>query len=413
VSRPRPSGEERIVSLEAELGKLRARHAGLRERMAGLREERKSAVRQASLLRRELEKVPLGRYGAYGAGVEGWERRWDERPGRRILFYANLDSAGSLFRWAEAINRHTGYAARLACFMLSPHRHPTDLAFPNPRVAASGFHELVAEADLIHVKDELGFPRAEGPGAGPVLDSGKPVVFTHYGGRARQQAADPAYRRAVGRTAARVATTPDLCFDWFDGRWVPLPIDTERFPYEWRDGRVVGHSPSIPERKGTEDFLEAAAPLDCSVELIRDVSHSECLERKAGCNLFFDQAGWELPRYGGRPVGNYANSGLEAAVRGIPTIAHLSEELFEGALRGGRDLRADCLIINTPLGVGGIRATLRGWLEAPAEERERHSRETRAWVERVHSYAAVAAELAGVYDGVLAPSSPQASLRSS
>jgi glycosyltransferase involved in cell wall biosynthesis len=92
-------------------------------------------------------------------------------------------------------------------------------------------------------------------------------------------------------------------------------------------------------------------------------------------------------------------------VRGIPTIAHLSEEFFEGALRGGRDLRADCLIINTPLGVEGIRETLRGWLEAPAEERQRHSRETRAWVERVHSYRAVAVELAAVYDAVLAPSS--------
>jgi hypothetical protein len=39
----------------------------------------------------------------------------------------------------------------------------------------------------------------------------------------------------------------------------------------------------------------------------------------------------------------------------------------------------------------------------PADDRQRHSRETRAWVERVHSYRAVAAELAAVYDGVLAP----------
>jgi hypothetical protein len=40
----------------------------------------------------------------------------------------------------------------------------------------------------------------------------------------------------------------------------------------------------------------------------------------------------------------------------------------------------------------------------PAADRERHSRKTRAWVERVHSYRAVAADLAAVYDGVLAPS---------
>jgi glycosyltransferase involved in cell wall biosynthesis len=366
--------------------------------MGRLREERKRANRELALLRRELEKVRLHRYGAYGTGVEGWEQRWDERPGRRILFYARLDSAGSMFRWAEAVNRHTRYAVRLACFRLSPFHHPTDLVFPDPRVSASGFDELVAEADLIHVKDEPGFAFARGPGADAVLASGKPVVYTHYGGRARKHARDPTYRQAVGRTAARVATTPDLCFDWFDGRWIPLPIDTERFPYEWRDGRVVGHSPSRPERKGTAEFMEAASTLPCEIELIQGVSHSECLERKARCNLFFDQAGWELPRFGGRPVGIYANSALEAAVRGIPTIAHLSDESFEGAVRGGKELRADCLIINTRLGVDGIRATLRRWLEAPPEERERHSHQTRAWVERIHSYRAVAADLAAVYD---------------
>jgi hypothetical protein len=405
VRGPPPSDEERIVSLEAELEQLRARDAKRRQRMAGLREERKRAIRQATLLRRELEKARLSRYGAYGAGVEGWEQRWDERPGRRVLLYAQVDAAGSLFRWGEAINRHTPYAARMACFQLNPFNYPTDLVFPDPRVGPSGFAELVAEASLIHVKDEQGFPGGEGPGGRAVLATDKPVVFTHYGRWARLKASDPDYRRAVGRCAARVATTPDMCFDWFDGRWIPLPIDTERFPYEWRDGRVVAHSPSRPERKGTAEFMEAASTLPCEVELIQGVSHSECLERKARCNLFFDQAGWDPPRFGGRPAGNYANSGLEAAVRGIPTIAHLSEEFFEGALRGGKDLRADCLIINTPLGVDGIRATLRRWLEAPAEERERHSRQTRAWVERVHSYRAVAADLAAVYDGVLAPSS--------
>jgi glycosyltransferase involved in cell wall biosynthesis len=386
------------MKLQAQLEKMRARDATRRQRMAALKEERKRAVREVALLRRELDKARLYRYGAYGAGVEGWERRWDERPGRRVLLYARVDAAGSLFRWAEAINRHTPYAARVGCFELDPFVHPTDLVFPDPRVGPSGFAELVAEANVIHVKDERGFPYGDGPGAHAVLATDKPVVFTHYGGRARGQSSDPAYRRAIGRTAARVATTPDLCFDWFDGRWIPLPIDTERFPYEWCDGRVVGHSPSIAERKGTLEFMEAASTLPCEVDLIQGVSYTECLERKRHCNLFFDQAGWELPRFGGRPLGIYGNAALEAAVRGIPTIAHLSEELFEGALRGGRDLRADCLIVNTPLGVEAIRATLRRWLEAPAEERARRSRQTRAWIERLHSYRAVAADLAAVYD---------------
>jgi glycosyltransferase involved in cell wall biosynthesis len=288
---------------------------------------------------------------------------------------------------------------------LSPFDYATDLVFPDPRVSPSGFADLVGEADLVHVKDERRFPRGGGPGGQVVLESDKPVVFTHYDRKSQHQADDPGYRRAVARCAARVAVTPDLCFDWFDGSWVPLPIDTERFSYEWRDGRVVGHSPTVPERKGTQEFIEAASALPCEVELIQGVSHAECLERKRRCNLFFDQAGWDLARFGGRPVGWYANSALEAAVHGIPAIAHLSDEAFEGALRGGKDIRGDCAIINTPLGVDGIRTTLRRWLDLPADERERHSRETRAWVARFHSYRAVAADLAAVYDGVLAPGS--------
>jgi hypothetical protein len=397
----RTEGDRRRAKLE----RTQARLAKRKQELASLRAERSALRRDARLLRHELDKVPRHRYGAYTAGVPGWEQRWDANPGRRVLLYANADAAGSLFRWAEAINRHTPYAVRMACFRLNPFGYPTDLAFPDPRVGPSDFAELVAEANIVHVKDERGFPHGEGPGGQTVLATDKPVVFTHYGREARRQASDPDYRGAVGRCAARVATTPDLCFDWFDGHWVPLPIDTERFPYEWRDGRVVGHSPSRPERKGTREFMEAASALPFEIELIQDVGHTESLERKRRCNLFFDQAGWDPPRFGGRPAGNYANSGLEAAVRGIPTIAHLSEELFEGAIRGGKDLRADCMIINTPLGVEGIRATLRRWLEAPADEREHHSRQTRAWVERVHSYRAVAADLAAVYDGVLAPSS--------
>jgi len=211
--------------------------------------------------------------------VEGWVQRWDERPGRRILLYAEGDAAGSLFRWAEAINRHTAYAARMACFRLNYRFHyPFDLAFPDARVGPSGFAELVEEADVVHVKDEERFPWGDSPASQAVLTSGKAVVFTHYGGLARLHRSDREYRRAVSRCEARVAVTPDLCFDWFEGRWIPLPIDSERFLYEWRDGRVVGHSPSNPERKGTSDFTKAASPLSCEVDLIQDVTHDECLD---------------------------------------------------------------------------------------------------------------------------------------
>lgn len=95
---PCPEGEQpQQVKLQAQVERMRARDAVRRQRMAALREERKRAVREVALLRRELDKARLHRYRAYGAGVEGWERRWDERPGLRVLLYARVDAAGSLF----------------------------------------------------------------------------------------------------------------------------------------------------------------------------------------------------------------------------------------------------------------------------------------------------------------------------
>jgi hypothetical protein len=375
-------------------------------RLEAAREEVCQARRERNELRQHLDALPRYEFGSFSPGVESWGERWRERPGRRVLLYATADYAGSFYKWSAAINAYTEYAARLIVFGRHVYGYPLDLVFlPNMKEDGSvpdlGLAELIEQADIVHLKDETGFYLGSN-GLAPDLFSGfgKPMVFTHYGGQARKHMHDPGYQDFVLGFDARIAMTPDLCFEWFDGAYIPHSVDTRRFAYSWRDGRLLGHSPSRKERKGTEDLLAAIDDLDVELELIHGVPHEVCLQRKVLCNLFFDQAGRERTELLGtdRAIGWYGNSALESAVHGIPTIAHLSEEAFDGAVRGGRDIPGRCPIINTPLGVEGIRRTISKYFELPIEERRELSLRTRRWIEDFHSDQVVAAQLTELYD---------------
>lgn len=138
------------------------------------------------------------------------------------------------------------------------------------------------------------------------------------------------------------------------------------------------------------------------VDIIEEVSRVECLARKARSNLFFDQAGRESVDLLGTDVviGWYGNSALEAAVHAIPTIAHLSGEVFEGARRRGMEVKDRCAIIHTPLRPDGIEQTL-GWhFSLSRAGGTELSRRVREWVEEFHSQEAVARELQVVYEGL-------------
>lgn len=390
---------------------LRAFAAHVRRGLASEPARRRTELLRAwQLYRLQMWPRPTGRYSSLGPGRQDWQDRWDAAPGRRILFYAFRDFAGSFYRWAEAINRHTPYAARLVTFGSHEYGYDDDLVMPRPKsgVQPEGLAQLVGEADLIHIKDESGFVLETNRLPSEIFTaSGKPRVFTAYGGYMRALSSREEFRQHVHSHDAVVAMTPDLIYDWLRSpRFIPHAIDTERFDCVWQDRPLVAHSPSTQARKGTADFLAAMQmlqPLGIEMDLIHSVSHDECMDRKRHAGLFFDQAGSEA---GGalqtnRIIGWYGNSALEAAVFGIPTLAHLAEFALDGSERAGRSMRGYCAIMNTAQGPEGLRASIGAYFERSVDERQTLSLKTRRFVEQFHSYAACSAELAALYDSLL------------
>lgn len=406
--------EERVDLQRDALAKKDARANHLKALLQERTGELRRAQGEARSLSFRLEAVPRFRYCSYTAGVPGWERRWDDSPGRRVLLYAPRDFAGCVMNLAEATNRHTAFAARVASFTRHQFGYPGDLLMPPPGLDDSGWRRLLEEADVIHVVDETFFTDEAGPlprdfyeGLAElrqwILEKDSPRVYTHLGGYARKFRDDADYRRQVLACEARIALSPDLAFDWFDGDYVPIAIDTSRFDYAWADGRRIVHSPSKRRRKGTDIFLEAMSGIDAEIDLIEGVDHAECMARMRNSTLFFDQAGNEQPEKLGvdHVIGWYGTSAVEAQAYGIPTVAHLSREALDNARRSGRDIEERCAVLNVPRDPDGMRSVIQDFLRLDKVSRERLSRQARQWVEEFHDLSVVGPELATVYERVL------------
>ena len=357
-----------------------------------------------------FDQLPRHEYGSLTPGVKGWSEKWAEAEGLKILMFANRDFAGSFYKWTAAINDHTEHAARLV--VTAPHRYgyQMDLLLPNPSLVTSSWIDLWKQADVMHLKDETGFHK--GPHVLPqemLADFDGPRIFTQYGGYARKQQDDLDYRRFVSQFDRTVSMTPDLCFDWLGDNpiYIPHSIDTLRFGFEWTDKSVIGHSPSTRSRKGTEEFLEALRLVqdekDLKLDLIEGLPHAEVMDRKRNLGLFFDQAGRESVETLGtdKVIGWYGNSAIEAAVFGVPTIAHLSEAALVGAERAGiTDIRG-IPILNTEPGTKGLRDTILTYLDLSYVEKSTLANDTRRFVERFHGQQPVAERLSELYAELL------------
>jgi len=341
-------------------------------------------------------------HGSLTPLVKAWSARWIENR-KRVLIFANFDAAGSSFRWAEAINSHTEWAARHVTVRPHPYGYACDLTYGAPARIDERFHELAAEADVIQLKDEAGFLDGRNRAPTDLLSRHrKPLVHLQYGGIARQRQDDMDYRRHVLSHDAVVALTPDLCFPWLAGRvsFIPHAIDVATYAYGWHDSRIIGHSPSTRSRKGTLEFEKAVARIPAvEVDIIEGVNHAEVIKRKSRVGVFFDQAGRDSLA-DGRVIGWYGNSALEAAVLGIPTLAHVSVQAIEGAELGNNPIPRWMPIVDTGLTSEGIEVAIRYVLDMDEGDRRRLSELTRRWVEHFHGYGSIGRQLVGLYEGL-------------
>jgi hypothetical protein len=372
--------------------------------------ERKLQRKLATSVVNEVADMHEGR--SLTPGVEAWREKWERSRGRRILYFAPEDYAGSFYKWADAVNQHSDYAVRLVSLSRHRYGYPLDILMPYGAALSNLFPDfysylidLADSADIIHIKDQTGFiDGRHGLDAELFTQFGKPIIFTHYGGEARYQQYQSWYQDHVRSFSARVAMTPDLCFEWTDWEFIPHSISTDQYPYSWTDSRRIAHSPSTKERKGTETFISTfeSTQMDLELEVIHNVSYEEAISRKQKAALFFDQAGREREDLGGVNIGWYGNSALEAAVAGIPVMAHLSEEAFDRAERSGVRLRDWCPIINVEPTIESMRRAIESFFKMEAEDRSALSKETRQFIEDFHSQQAVARRLGELYDRILA-----------
>jgi hypothetical protein len=357
------------------------------------------------------------RYGAVNNGRSGWQERWDRTHiSNRVLLVAPKDFAGSMFKWADAINRYTDFAARLVSFEYHQYDYPVDLVVPQCNDERfRNVLTLADEAGFLHLKDEHSWFVNKPFTNRKLIETlffgeefrSKPKIFTHYGRYARKFQADHKYIEKVQQFDGRVAMTPDINYPWFGGRFILQTIDVVNLPFSWEDSNIFAHSPSSPAKKATYLFEETLLHLakhepelcsKWSFDLIHGVSFAECIRRKQKASIFFDQAGRQRVADLGIDdvIGWYGNSAIEAMAYGIPTMAHLSAQSFEQAAAAGVDL-SGIPVINIERTRKSMLEAFLAYAKGSPEERLDLARRTRDFTVNWHGYEPCAKALVDLY----------------
>ncbi|WP_181009830.1 tetratricopeptide repeat protein [Ornithinimicrobium sufpigmenti] len=384
--------------------------------------------------RQDLSAVmPEYDFGSCTPGISAWATKWAQADhSRRVLMIAPKDFSGSMYKLAEAVNRHSDYAVRLITFHPHPFGYPDDLVVPEVTPARlRSLLKQVETASVLHLKDEHSwFNNAQGINTELLhslffgeFRSHHRTVFTTYGGWARSHKDNQDWRAAVSSFDARAAMTPDLNFDWYKGVLLPHAIDTEMVGYAWTDSNILAHSSSTvkPIRKGTDLLFEAVSLLEqrgtaawskWGVDFISGVSHASAMARTQAASLYFDQAGREgisSPLSVDDVVGWYGNAAVEALAAGIPVLVHIREDAAHRAVDAGINVD-DWPILTVHRDPGHIAARIEQFISATSAERREISERSREYASAVHGYGALAGRLRALYDSLTL--SPQSSAES-
>jgi glycosyltransferase involved in cell wall biosynthesis len=314
----------------------------------------------------------------------------------KISILCQKDQAGSGMMFVRAL-RSQGHEAMLFTRTAHEYGYEYDVLFNmgrSERKAIATKHIL--NSDVIHFKgDQMPFT-----GAYKILKGMNPppsvITFGGSGFRRRTPDLPPEtclhwypVSRYRGLVNAMSAITPDLMYRE-DIRLTPHAYPDTPNLYRHRAVPVLGHSPSNRGKKGTDTlFLPAVQILRdrgvrFDLRVIEKQSNADCVAQKAECSVFFDQG--VLPAYG--------MSAVEAMMMGIPVVTRMTKEVKQRdpAYTGSPLFLFD---EHTPEVLADVLE------EALTGDLALSNRLTHEWAMSMHSYAPVAARLAGLYNQAL------------
>lgn len=255
--------------------------------------------------------------------------------------------------------------------------------------------DLIRAADVIHfhilADEELHVgPLRVGDHVRPSTE-----LVHHHHGHPDFRANPAKYRTKYALTGRRtLVSTPDLLHLLPDAVWIPnsVPIDEPLLkPIHGErvfSPVVVSHSPTRRDLKNTDELLAAVARLatrgvPIRVELLENLRHVECLERKRHSDVSFDHL-----------QGYFGMSSLEALAQGITTIAGI-DAWNEHAIRDF--FGCDSLPWVVVRDVAALEPTLERLATDPAERAERGAA-SRRFLETVWTERRIAAALVDFYE---------------
>lgn len=242
-----------------------------------------------------------------------------------ILMLAVNDPAGTGIGFCRAVNRLGRHHCRIVTLETRyTHSWPTDLHLPDLDSAGlAELERLLKTSDVFHFHMTIDENTPFGPFLPADYLPGKAVVHHEHGHHDFRSAPDKFREKykALGRRNLLVST-PDLKRMMPEARWQPNLVhenDPSLRPKErqWSGPLCLAHSPTRKDLKNTDELLAVVEALrgkglPLTLELIDNVPHAECLERKRAAHALFDHM-----------QGYYGVSSLEGLSQGLAVIAGL------------------------------------------------------------------------------------------
>jgi hypothetical protein len=301
------------------------------------------------------------------------------RPLTVLSFNMGSDPAGISSGIARAFRR-SDWSVRSLVSMTNYIGYTPDLAWQPPVI-----REAWEAADLIHLHH--GFRSADRMVKGRYVGrvTPKPYVVEHHGTGFRENVTahlrDLADRGAIG-----LVSTLDLHVA--SGlAWLPAPIPVDEYAAMKQpptERILIAHAPTNRQIKSTAQVIEAVERLQAEgfpveLDLIERVPWTECLQRKAKADIYFDQV-----------ILGYGNNALEAWAMGIPVVAGAADETLDEMERRFGHLPFYHATEDT------IYDALRELVESP-ELRAEYGRIGHEYVRRWHSEEVVVEQLKDIY----------------